>query len=51
MAAVVRFEAVAARFDVAALRRHAERFDRPRFTARLRDYLDGCRSAGQAPPC
>ena len=49
--AICRFEAASDRFDPAALRRHAERFDRPRFVARLREYLDGWRSGGQARPC
>ena len=49
--AVRRFEAAGDRFDPATVRRHAERFDRPQFTARLREYLEGCRSGGRARSC
>lgn len=49
--AMRRFEAAGHRFDPAALRRHAERFDRPRFAARLRTYLEGCRAGEGARPC
>ena len=49
--AIRRFEAAGDRFDPAALRRHAERFDRPRFTERLREYLAGCRPGTQALTC
>jgi glycosyltransferase involved in cell wall biosynthesis len=38
--AIVRFESVERRFDPVALRARAERFDRPRFKARVREYLD-----------
>jgi glycosyltransferase involved in cell wall biosynthesis len=38
--AIVRFEAAADRFDPAALRARAARFDRPVVRARLRDYID-----------
>jgi glycosyltransferase involved in cell wall biosynthesis len=41
-AAIERFEAAerACRFEPAALRARAERFDRPRFAERLREYVD-----------
>lgn len=38
--AVGRFERNAARFDPAALRRHASKFDRPLFKERLRTYVN-----------
>ena len=41
-AAVDRFERIAGRFDPHAIRRHAERFDRPKFVAALRSHIDGC---------
>lgn len=49
--AMRRFEAAADRFRPDALRRHAERFDRPRFAARLREYLDGRLAAAGTAPC
>jgi glycosyltransferase involved in cell wall biosynthesis len=39
-AAMLRFEAEEGRFDPAAIRAHALGFDRPRFKARLADYLE-----------
>jgi len=39
--AILAFEAAAARFDPAALRARAVRFDRPVFRDRLRDYVEG----------
>lgn len=38
--AIRRFEAAADRFDPQALRRHAERFDRPIFTQRLQEWIE-----------
>jgi glycosyltransferase involved in cell wall biosynthesis len=49
--AMRRFEAAADRFRPDALRGHAERFDRPRFAARLREYLAGCLAAAGTAPC
>jgi len=39
--AILAFEAAATRFDPAALRARAARFDRPVFRDRLRDYVEG----------
>jgi len=39
--AILAFEAAAARFDPAALRARAVRFDRPVFRDRLREYVEG----------
>ena len=39
--AILAFEAAATRFDPAALRARAVRFDRPVFRDRLRDYVEG----------
>jgi glycosyltransferase involved in cell wall biosynthesis len=49
--AIRRFEAAADRFRPEDLRQHAEAFDRPRFVARLREYLDGCRPRGATRAC
>ena len=38
--AITRFETLEARFDPRALRARAERFDRPIFVARVREYLE-----------
>jgi len=40
MAAMLRFEASSDRFDPAALRARAERFDRPRFARAMQDWIE-----------
>ena len=40
MAAMLRFEASADRFDPVALRARAERFDRPRFAREMQDWIE-----------
>jgi glycosyltransferase involved in cell wall biosynthesis len=46
--AMAQLENGAARFEPAALRRHAEGFDRPRFKARMEHYLDAHLAARSA---
>ena len=57
-AAIRRFEVEEHRFEPKALRLHAERFDRPVFKERVREYLerrwsgrDAVRAAPGAGPC
>ena len=51
-AAVERFEAHKDAFDPVAIRAHAQRFDRPRFIAAMRSYVEHClaRQRGDAAP-
>ena len=48
--AMVRFERLEHRFDPKALRRRAERFDRPRFKEQLRAYIDRRRAEHEGRP-
>lgn len=49
-AALDRFEAMEARFDPAAIRRHAERFGRDRFVAEIRALIEGWLAEAAARP-
>src|SRR6266850_1659087 len=49
--ALATFEAAAHRFEPAALRAHAARFDRPRFAQRIREWITGRWAAVAARGC